>query len=217
MEGPAERDAPARVSITAAQVRTAAAGWGMECEAAPFAELLALYGNLLMAWNARLNLTSIRSEAQLIERHLLEGLFAAMHHPEAVSSLDFGSGTGVPGLPIAIARPEIRVTLAESQQKKASFLREAVRSLHLTATVHSGRAELLPPDSFSAVWMRAVDRSAGMMPVAASLVTTTGHLCLLTSETGAAVATSVMGKSWRWQTISIPRSESRLLHIGTRV
>src|ERR1700728_1139546 len=116
--------------ITATQVLAAAERWGL-LQTLPGpqtgAERLASYGNLLLHWNTRLSLTAIRDEAELIERHLMEGVFAAQHHPEASTALDFGSGTGVPGIPIALCRASIHVTLAESQRKKAAFLQEAAR------------------------------------------------------------------------------------------
>ena len=217
MEAAAERSGRTAVSITAAEVTAAAERWELADAAEPVAEVLATYGNLLMAWNARLSLTAIRDEAQLIERHLLEGLLAAVHHPDAATALDFGSGTGVPGVVIALARPEFRVTLAESQQKKASFLREAIRRLGLTAAVHAGRAETLAEASFDAVWMRAVDRSTAMLPVAAGLVAPEGRLCLLTSSAGADTAAATLGEAWEWQSRPIPFSENRLLHIGRRL
>ena len=122
------------MTITPAQVEEAAARWGLSEIAAPVADRLAAYGNLLLHWNARLSLTAIRNPAELIERHLMEGVFAAAHHPEAATALDFGSGTGIPGIPIALCRSSIHVTLAESQRKKAAFLQEALRTLQLDAT-----------------------------------------------------------------------------------
>ena len=158
------------MTITAAQVEEAAARWGLSETAVPVADRLAAYGNLLLHWNTRLSLTAIREPAELIERHLMEGVFAAAHHPEAATALDFGSGTGIPGVLIALCRSSIHVTLAESQRKKAAFLQEALRTIGRSATVHAARAEVLPAGSFEAVWMRAVDKSSSMLPVAASLV-----------------------------------------------
>jgi 16S rRNA (guanine527-N7)-methyltransferase len=201
------------MSITAAQVEEAAARWGFSAIAAPVADRLATYGNLLLQWNTRLSLTSIRDEAELIERHLMEGVFAAAHHPEASTALDFGSGTGVPGIPIALCHPEIHVTLAESQRKKASFLQECLRTLQLGASVHPSRAELLPIASFDAVWMRAVDKSANMLPVAASLVAPAGALCLLGTSNPPAGPTL---DSWQWKTLPLPGAKDRVLHIGQR-
>lgn len=199
--------------ITPGQVEAAAARWGLSDIADPVAERLAVYGNLLLQWNQQISLTAIRDEAALIERHLMEGVFAAAHHPAAVTSLDFGSGTGIPGIPIASCRPELRVTLAESQRKKAAFLHEAVRQLGLTAEVHAGRAESLPAGSFDAVWMRAVDRSGVMLPLAAALVSPHGSLCLLRTSGPA----SGLSGQWTWESVSLLESETRVLHIGRQL
>ena len=199
--------------ITAAQVEEAGARWGLCAVGAPVAERLAAYGNLLLHWNTRLSLTAIRDEAELIERHLMEGVFAAAHHPEASTALDFGSGTGVPGIPIALCRPEIHVTLAESQRKKASFLQEALRTLQLSGSVHPFRAELLPVGSFDSVWMRAVDKSATMLPVAADLVASRGTLCLLGTSNP---PSHPMLEGWQWKTLPLPGAKNRVLHIGRR-
>ncbi|HEY1964306.1 MAG TPA: RsmG family class I SAM-dependent methyltransferase [Acidobacteriaceae bacterium] len=199
--------------ITAAQVEEAATRWGLSTITAPVADRLAAYGNLLLHWNTRLSLTAIHDEAELIERHLMEGVFAAAHHPAATTGLDFGSGTGVPGIPIALCRPEIHVTLAESQRRKAAFLQEALRMLQLSASVHPSRAELLPVGSFDAVWMRAVDRSASMLPPAASLVAPAGTLCLLATSNP---PIGPMIESWQWKTLPLPCSRDRVLHIGRR-
>jgi 16S rRNA (guanine527-N7)-methyltransferase len=209
------------VPITANQVLAAAERWGL-LQTLPGpeigAERLASYGNLLLHWNTRLSLTAIRDEAELIERHLMEGVFAAGHHPSGKLTLDFGSGTGVPGIPIAICREQIAITLAESHRKKAAFLQETVRVLGLNAVVHPDRAETLAPGSFDTVWMRAVEKSAAMLPLAATLVAPGGSLCLL--GTGGAPridASSLKGSSWKWKTLPLPGSKDRVLHIGQRM
>jgi 16S rRNA (guanine527-N7)-methyltransferase len=209
------------VPITANQVLAAAERWGL-LQTLPGpetgAERLASYGNLLLHWNTRLSLTAIRDEAELIERHLMEGVFAAQHHPAGTTSLDFGSGTGVPGIPIAICREKLKITLAESHLKKAAFLHEVVRVLALKAVVHSGRAETLVPGTFDAVWMRAVERSAAMLPLAATLVGPGGSLCLLGTGTAPRIdASSSKGSSWQWKTLPLPGSKDRVLHIGQRM
>lgn len=202
------------MAITPEQVQEASERWGLAAIAAPAVDRLAAYGNLLLQWNARLSLTAIRDEAELVERHLMEGVFAAAHHPEAFTALDFGSGTGIPGVPIALCRPSIHVTLAESQRKKAAFLQEALRRLDLPASVHADRAETLQSASFDAVWMRAVDKSAAMLPVAASLTAAEGALCLFgTSEPP---VLPPLGK-WQWKNIPFPGANARVLHIGRRI
>jgi 16S rRNA (guanine527-N7)-methyltransferase len=202
------------VAITPQQVQEASERWGLAAVAAPVADRLATYGNLLLQWNARLSLTAIRDEAELVERHLMEGVFAATHHPEASTALDFGSGTGIPGIPIALCRASVHVTLAESQRKKAAFLQEVLRRLNLDASVHADRAETLSPASFDAIWMRAVEKSATMLPVAASLVATEGALCLFgTSEPPNLPS---LGR-WQWKSTPFPGAKARVLHIGRRI
>jgi 16S rRNA (guanine527-N7)-methyltransferase len=200
------------MAITPGQVEEAAARWGLPLTS-PEAHQLAIYGNLLLQWNSRLSLTAIHDEAELVERHLMEGVFAAAHHPEASTALDFGSGTGVPGISIAICRENLAVMLAESNRRKASFLQEVLRQLHLKATVHADRAETLPPASFDAVWMRAVEKSALMLPVAVALLAPGGSLCLL----GMAAPPPLEPlDSWQWKSAHLPCSKDRVLHIGTR-
>lgn len=194
--------------ITPAQVEQAASRWGLTNIAAPALDRLADYGNLLLHWNVRFALTAIRDEAELIERHIMEGVFAAAHHPKALTALDFGSGTGIPGILIALCRPEIHVTLAESQRKKAAFLAEAVRQLRLNTTVHAGRAETLPPASFDAVWMRAVEKTPAMLPAAINLLPPNGPLCLF----GTTTRPDLQG--WSWETYPLPSSDVRVLYIG---
>lgn len=130
-------------------------------------EQLAAYLDLLLKWNARLNLTAIRSPEEIVQRHFGESIFAGLYlecstwdirDSEAPSLLDFGSGAGFPGLPIQILWPELLVTLAEARQRKAAFLREAVRTLALPTEVWAERVEKMPGTRrFSVVTLRAVD------------------------------------------------------------
>ncbi len=85
---------------------------------------------LLLKWNAKLNLSAVRTEAEIVERHFAESLFLAARLPDGGYSIaDLGSGAGFPGIPVAIYRPECAVTLIESHQRKAVFLKEAARGL----------------------------------------------------------------------------------------
>src|SRR5271154_4718966 len=120
---------------------------------------LSIYLDLLLKWNARTNLTAIRDPEEIVRRHFGESLFAARHlAPDTTTLLDFGSGAGFPGLPIALLRPGIPVTLAESQNKKATFLREVVRNLNLSTEIWAARVETMPETRlFHTVTLRAVD------------------------------------------------------------
>jgi 16S rRNA (guanine527-N7)-methyltransferase len=151
------------------------------------ASQLTVYLDLLIRWNARTNLTAIRQPEEMVRRHFGESLFAANHlgEPPPDTLLDLGSGAGFPGLPIALAHPEIAVTLAESQNKKASFLREVVRTLALkNVEVWAGRAEALPADRrFHTVTLRAVDDMAAALKAADPLAL--NQMLLLTTGTPA--------------------------------
>jgi 16S rRNA (guanine527-N7)-methyltransferase len=85
---------------------------------------------LLLRWNRTLNLTSIRRMEEAVERHYCESLFLGTHLPQGhLRIADIGSGAGFPGFPTAVLRPDCSVTLIESHQRKAVFLREASRNL----------------------------------------------------------------------------------------
>jgi 16S rRNA (guanine527-N7)-methyltransferase len=150
---------------------------------------LSAYLDLLLKWNARTNLTAIREPEQIIQRHFGESLFTGLQllnlEPGTLnltSLLDFGSGAGFPGLPIQLLLPELRVTLAESQGKKASFLREAVRTLGLKTEVWAGRVEDMPVQTFDAVTLRAVDNMPAALAAARPRVSPGGLLVTLSSE-----------------------------------
>ncbi len=167
---------------------------------------LSSYLDLLVKWNARTNLTAIREPGEIVRRHFGESLFAARQLPPAKTLLDFGSGAGFPGLPIQLLLPDVTVTLAESQNKKASFLREVVRTLGLRTEVWAGRVEAMPPArTFDIVTLRAVDNMAGA--IAAALPRTAGCLAVLTTDRALDVAGFRMGEA-----ISIPqRTDQHLL------
>jgi 16S rRNA (guanine527-N7)-methyltransferase len=119
-------------------------------------DLLSKHYELLVRWNSRLNLTSIRNLEDAVVRHYCECLFFAAHLSCGSGKiLDFGSGAGFPGIPLAILRPELDVTLVESHQRKAVFLRECSRELQ-NVLVSSKRAEELP-GGYDWVVARAVD------------------------------------------------------------
>ena len=120
---------------------------------------ISTYIDILQHWNARINLTAIRNPEEIVTRHFGESLFAARHlFPSSSSAYstssavkgfdlaDLGSGAGFPGIPIKLWAPNIALTLIESNQKKATFLRELARALTLTDTnIQTARAETLPP------------------------------------------------------------------------
>ncbi len=112
--------------------------------------LISMYIDLLLRWNDRVNLTAIRAPEEIVTRHFGESIFAArqlfpLPGVEAGATahvIDVGSGAGFPGLPAKVWAPHLRLTLIESNQKKATFLREVVRHLGLAnVDVFGARAE----------------------------------------------------------------------------
>jgi 16S rRNA (guanine527-N7)-methyltransferase len=185
---------------------------------------ISTYIDLLLRWNARINLTAIREPEEIVTRHFGESLFAALHlfPSEARTAndvLDIGSGAGFPGLPIKIWAPRLHLTLIESNQKKATFLREVIRSLTLTdINVFSARAEAFlkedPRRRAGVVTLRAVERFDSILHVAARLVAPSGRLALLVGRTQVERATDLL-PALRWQDpVPIPQSSSRVLLVG---
>jgi 16S rRNA (guanine527-N7)-methyltransferase len=149
---------------------------------------LSAYLDLLLRWNALTNLTSIRQPEDIVRRHFGESLFAGAHLatrlPPTATLLDFGSGAGFPGLPIQLLLPDLRVTLAESQNKKSTFLREIIRTLNLPTGVWAARVETMPPArQFDAVALRAVDHMQRAVTAAWPRVAPGGWLVTLSTET----------------------------------
>ncbi len=200
---------------------------------------ISIYIDLLLRWNARINLTAIRNKEEIVTRHFGESLFAARHLfppytvPSSVSLVpsvvkdfdvdvanvrvaDLGSGAGFPGLPIKLWVPNIALTLIESNHKKAAFLRELTRTLTLTdINIRNARAETLPPATFDVVTLRAVERFSSILPTAASLLAPSGRLALLIASSQLAEARSTL-PNLTWHTATpIPESRSRILLIGS--
>ncbi len=140
-------------------------------------EGLRLHYELLARWNRVLNLTSRRTIEDSVERHYCESLFAACQLPDTPISLaDIGSGGGFPGIPIAIVRRQCSVTLIESHQRKAAFLKEASRAL-ANVRVVARRAEDIT-ERFD--W--AVSRAVLYSGIAATLKSMASHALLLAGE-----------------------------------
>ena len=175
------------------------------------------YLRLILKWNERMNLTSVREPREILSRHFVECIACARALPDTISALlDFGSGAGFPGIPIAICRPDLRVTLAESQAKKAAFLSEAVRVLPVPAKVFAGRAEQISA-TFDCVTLRAVDRMATAITVAISKLAVPGWLVLMTTKESWERTASDAGVDFTWnEPLPMPDSEQRVTLFGRR-
>ncbi len=205
---------------------------------------ISTYIDLLQRWNARVNLTAIRNEEEIVTRHFGESLFAARHLFPLCSSVssvvkaveaaaggsdagaakegrkkltvaDVGSGAGFPGIPIKLWAPEISLTLIESNQKKATFLREVARALTLTdINIQNSRAESLDGNTFDVVTLRAVERFETVLPSAARLLTSNGRIALLIGAPQVRKATQILPSLAWTDPLPVPLSGSRVLAIG---
>ncbi|MCC6552334.1 MAG: class I SAM-dependent methyltransferase [Polyangiaceae bacterium] len=93
------------------------------------AAALARWIELVASWNARIDLTAARGDDELVDLMVADAVVLAAHVPTGLRVVDVGSGAGAPGLPLAILRPDLHVTLAEPLQKRAAFLRTAAGTL----------------------------------------------------------------------------------------
>lgn len=174
------------------------------------------YLALLQRWNAKINLTAIRDEEGILARHFVESIACARALPADLASLlDYGSGAGFPGLPIALCRPTIAVTLAERQGKKAAFLHEAVRTLGIGAKVYSGDASALT-DRFNCVTLRAVERMSEAVAGAARLLRPAGRLAVLTSGGELEAVRDAAGTGFLWEEAKRMPGDQRLLALGSQ-
>ena len=180
--------------------------------------LISTHLELLLKWNLRVNLTSVRQEEAIISRHFGESLFAARKLKPTVSPgaslADMGSGAGFPGVPIKIWIPELHVRLIESRQKKAIFLNEVIRTLGIQGMeVANCRAENLGTQ-VDIVTLRAVEKFEDALPIAQRLVRPGGELALLIGSQQSSLTSSLLPEfTWR-ERHQIPLSASRILLIG---
>ncbi|MGY1426227.1 16S rRNA (guanine(527)-N(7))-methyltransferase RsmG [Lysobacter sp. A289] len=141
------------------------------------------YLDLLARWNQTYNLTAVRDPLEMVDKHLLDSL--AMHaYLDDIAGAggalaDLGTGAGLPGIPLAIAKPGLRVTLVESNGKKCRFMREVVRKLGLRdVQVVESRIEALDrPGAFDAITARALATLPLILQLGGHLLTPDG--CLL--------------------------------------
>ena len=178
------------------------------------------YLDLLLRWNAKLNLTAIRDPEEIVTRHFGESLFAATQlfpaRDSRLTAIDIGSGAGFPGLPLKVWAPSLNLTLIESNHRKATFLREAVRKLTLgSVSVLTERAESVSVTA-DLVTFRAVERFERILPIAFSLVKPKGRIAILVGSEQVGLAQSTLATiDWK-APIPIPLSKSRTLLIGNR-
>ena len=145
---------------------------------APAQDRLVAYLQLIGKWNKVHNLTAVREPGQMVVLHLLDSLSVLPHLARAKTVLDVGTGAGLPGIPLAIARPDLAVTLLDSSHKKATFLRQAKAELALAnVEVACERVENWRPAAlFDIVVSRAFAELADFVVQAGHLVAPGGAM-----------------------------------------
>jgi 16S rRNA (guanine527-N7)-methyltransferase len=132
-------------------------------------EKLESYLTLLQKWNRVYNLTAVRDREQMVTHHLLDSLVVLPYLGNIHSLADVGSGGGLPGLLLAICRPELQVTSVESNQKKAAFQQQTKIELNLSnVSIHCRRIEAIT-GTFDAVISRAFAELAEFVRLAGHL------------------------------------------------
>ncbi len=166
---------------------------------------------MVLKWNRGLNLTTLTSPDEFALRHVIEPLFAARCLVGSISSLwDLGSGMGVPGLPIAVARPDIRVRLVEAKRKRSVFLEEAAAALGLSnVEVCNARIqEIAPAGAGTCVAARAIEEMEEILGEIFRIGRDADQLLLFVGDHLAAMV-GEEAKGWRVERLRLPNSESR--------
>jgi 16S rRNA (guanine527-N7)-methyltransferase len=187
-------------------------------------QCISTYIDILIRWNAGINLTAIRDPEEIVTRHFGESLFAARCLFSGASSAsvgktrvrlaDLGSGAGFPGIPLKLWAPSIQLALIESSHKKATFLREVCRSLALTdVDIQNARGEEVS-QRYDVVAIRAVENFAEALRIAFRLLAPAGCAVLLISSSQLDLAHSTLVDVVWNPPILVPQSDSRILLVG---
>jgi 16S rRNA (guanine527-N7)-methyltransferase len=189
--------------------------------ASEYCEKVRTYTELLLRWNRKVALTTVSEPQEILRFHFGEALFgmgvAGMGDVENCRLADLGSGAGFPGVPIAMARTEISVTLVESNGKKAAFLAEICRELQLNnVKVHKGRAEdMAASEQFDFVTVRALGSHKKWLKWSSERVPEQGKIALWLGEKGIREVSAL--PNWRWaDPAKIPRTTNRFVLVGSK-
>ncbi len=171
----------------------------------------------LERWNRKVNLTAIRNPEAMVSRHILDSL-AVRPLMEGGRVLDVGTGAGFPGLPLAIAEPDIEFSLLDSNGKKISFVRHAIGVLGLSnATAIKARAEdYAPAERFDTVIARALASVPRLLELAGHLIREEGVLLALKGKHPAEELEPIKEISgWKYVVtdVTVPGLESHARHV----
>jgi 16S rRNA (guanine527-N7)-methyltransferase len=194
-------------------LRTTAKQTGASFSEAEIARFLAYY-RIVLKWNPRLHLTTLTSPYDFLHRHILESCFLASRILPSVKQVwDIGSGLGIPGMVIAIRRPDLQICLVESSRKKSVFLEEAAMEIRLSnVKVIEGRFESLETlPTLSCLTARAMEGMESMIPKMGALAASSSQILLLGSERLEELILTWICEDWVVKKFLIPTSDRRYL------
>lgn len=142
---------------------------------------LQIYLEELRKWGARTNLVG-STQPSALQVHVDDALAAVPHLPEAVRVVDLGSGAGLPGIPLAIARPDLDLTLVEIRERRVYFLRHVVRTLGLSCRVERISMDEAPAELFDFALLRAVAPALEAVPRARRWIHDSGEIWIWSTE-----------------------------------
>jgi len=172
------------------------------------------YYQLVLKWNDQLHLTTLTHPLDFAHRHLFESIFAESHLLSGIRKIwDFGSGLGVPGIPIAILCPHLSVFLVEANKKKAIFLKEAIDDLQLINTaVLNQRFELIEGiEPQSCITVRAIEQMGRLMPKILAVGEQCAQFLLFGGGETEFLILKILPPNLRIQSYLIPFSQNRFL------
>jgi 16S rRNA (guanine527-N7)-methyltransferase len=182
-------------------------------------EQVAIYLDLLLRWNPKINLTSVATAEECVTRHFGESLYPSRFVELEGPLVDIGSGAGFPGLALKIVLPRLPVTLLEPTAKKRAFLKEAARACGIDAVeVLGARVDDFTGQhrvpSFRSATARAVGSLHELVPGVARLLLPEGRLCLWLGEKQVQEITKIhVGFKWA-APIRLPLSLNRMILVG---
>ncbi len=162
---------------------------------------LARYAELVERWSARHSLVRYADRRELVERHLLDAMAGSAELTGQGRLLDVGSGAGLPGVPLLVARPRWSGELLEPRQKRWAFLKLVIRELELPAAALRTRYQELPPGGrWDCITARALGNAEALLAWAREHLSPEGRVLLWTTEDGVAALQGLAG----WRVLSSP-------------
>jgi 16S rRNA (guanine527-N7)-methyltransferase len=206
------RKMPTPVERLEAALEANANDFGVQLDG-PAIKALGDYYELMLKWNERLHLVAPCPPEEFATRHVLESLLLLRHLPAQTRVNDVGSGAGLPIVPCLIVRRDLHAVLIESSQRKAVFLREALKQIGVENTTHvkAGRFEDMPAPGADYVTSRALDRFMSMLPKLVQWSPPNSTLLLFGGDDLRQQVEVLLSEV---EVISVPHSERRMLLIA---